>query len=48
MVTAIVFVKADVACIPQVGEAIAVPFILLARREHAPSDPIAADVQEPA
>jgi MFS family permease len=29
-------------------QAIAVPFILLARREHAPSDPITADVQKPA
>ena len=29
-------------------QAIALPFILLARREHAPSDPITADAQEPA
>ena len=29
-------------------QAIALPFILLARREHAPSDPITADAQDPA
>jgi hypothetical protein len=28
-------------------EAIALPFVLLARREHAPSDPITADGEEP-